>query len=86
MENRKTEILVDADIEMMFKSGEVHSFRLSNIPCTWVWDEMSRGAAEYWCAFNHVSNHYKFDWMTIKSWTGSPVKSIVDTPSENSVG
>jgi hypothetical protein len=71
---RQTEIMVSADIEMMFASGTVEKFRLSDIPCNWVWDEMSREAAEYWAAFDHVSNNYKFDWMSIKSWTGSPVK------------
>ena len=71
---RSTNILVSADIEMMFASGTVERFRLSDIPCTWVWDEMSREAAEYWSALDHVSDNYKFDWMSIKSWTGSPVK------------
>jgi len=70
----RTNIEVSADIEMMFASGNTENFRLSGIPCQWVWLEMSREAAEYWAVFDHVSNNYKFDWMSIKSWTGSPVK------------
>ena len=69
-----TNIEVSVDVEMMFATGEVHSFRLSGIPCKWVWGETSREAAEYWAAFEHISDNYKFDWMSIKSWAGSPVK------------
>jgi hypothetical protein len=36
-----TNIEVSVDVEMMFASGEVHSFRLSGIPCKWVWGETS---------------------------------------------
>ena len=71
---RQTEIMVSVDIEMMFASGKVESFRLSDIPCTLIWDEMSREAAEYWAALDHVSDNYTYDWMSIKSWVGSPVK------------
>ena len=71
---RETKLMISVDIEMMFASGKVESFRLSDIPCTWVWDEMSREAAEYWAAFDHIGDNYTFDWFTIKSWTGSPVK------------
>ncbi len=71
---RETEILVDVEVEMMFASGNTERFRLGDIPCLWKWDEMSREAAEYWAAFDHIGNNYTFDWMSIKSWTGSPVK------------
>ena len=74
MTNRCTNLLIDVDVEMMFASGNTESFRLGSIPCTWVWDEMSREAAEYWAAFDHIGNNYTFDWMSIKSWSGSPVK------------
>ena len=69
-----TNIEVSVDVEMMFASGEVHSVRLSGIPCKWVWGETSRDAAEYWAALEHISDNYKFEWMSIKSWVGSPVK------------
>lgn len=72
--NRQTEILVDADVEMMFHCGKVETFRLCDIPCLWKWDEVSRETAEYWAIFDHIGNNYTFDWMSIKSWTGSPVK------------
>ena len=71
---RQTKLLVSADVEMMFASGEVESFRLDAIPCTWLWDETSRECAEYWAILNCVDDHYKYDWMSVKSWTGSPVK------------
>lgn len=72
---RKTELLVSADIEMMFSTGNSYSFRLSDIPCTWEWDEMSRAACEYWAAFEYVSNTWQnWDWFSIKSWTGSLAK------------
>ncbi len=74
---RETEILVDVEVEMMFASGNTERFRLGDIPCLWKWDEMSREAAEYWAAFDHIGNNYTFDWMSIKSWTGSPVKEKI---------
>ena len=37
--DRYTNILVDADVEMMFHCGEIEKFRIYNIPCVWVWDE-----------------------------------------------
>lgn len=74
---RETEILVDVEVEMMFSSGNTERFRLGDIPCLWKWDEMSREAAEYWAAFDHIGNNYTFDWMSIKSWTGSPVKEKI---------
>ena len=74
MTNRQTDLLIDVDFEMMFRCGEVEGFRLGNIPCVWKWDEMSREAAEYWAAFDHIRDNYDFDWMSIKSWSSSPVK------------
>tara|TARA_R110001606_G_scaffold396931_1_gene572107 strand:- start:112 stop:345 length:234 start_codon:yes stop_codon:yes gene_type:complete len=71
---RQTEIMVEADVEMMFTSGKVERFRLADIPCTWLWDDTSREAAEYWAALDHVSDNYTYDWVSIKSWVGSPVK------------
>jgi len=73
MTDRCTNLLISVDIEMMFYCGKVETFRLSDIPCVWTWDEMSREAAEYWSAFDHIGNNYNFDWMSIKSWVSSPV-------------
>jgi len=72
----QTNIMISADIEMMLASGKVENFRISDIPCTWVWNETSRVAAEYWAALDHVSNNYTYDWMVVKSWVGSAVKEI----------
>jgi len=74
MTDRYTELLIDVDVEMMFHCGKIESFRISNIPCTWVWYESSRDAAEYWAALDHISENYVFDWFTVKSWSGSPIK------------
>jgi hypothetical protein len=74
----QTKIMISADIEMMLASGKVENFRLSDIPCTWVWSETSRDAAEFWAALDHVSDNYMYDWMSIKSWVGSPVKESKD--------
>ena len=78
--DRYTNILVDADVEMMFHHGkpEPTKIRIKDIPCLWVWDETSREAAEYWAVWDYVGATFTFDWMSIKSWSGSPVK--VDTP------
>ena len=83
MKIRETHLLVSADVEMMFASGVVHSFRISDIPCVWEWDEMSRTACEYWAAFDYIGNTWhNYDWFTIKSWTGSPVKKDTDECTE----
>ena len=74
MTNRQTDLLIDVDVEMMFHCGKIENFRLGNIPCVWEWDETSREAAEYWAAFDHIGDNYNFDWMSIKSWSSSPVK------------
>ena len=74
MTSRQTDLLVDVDVEMMFHCGKVETFRLGNIPCVWEWDEMSREAAEYWSAFDHIGDNYNFTAMSIKSWSSSPVK------------
>jgi len=78
--DRYTNILVDADVEIMFHHGkpEPTKIRIKDIPCLWVWDETSREAAEYWAVWDYVGATFTFDWMSIKSWSGSPVK--VDTP------
>ena len=78
--DRYTNILVDADVEMMFHHGkpEPTKIRIKDIPCLWVWDETSREAAEYWAVWDYVGANFTFDWMSIKSWSGSPIK--VDTP------
>jgi len=77
-ESRYTEIMVEADVEMMYHCGEIETLNIRGIPCLWSWDETSRDAAEYWAIWDHVGAYYTFDWMSIKSWTGSPVKNTVE--------
>tara|TARA_R110000737_G_scaffold100895_4_gene134771 strand:- start:322 stop:579 length:258 start_codon:yes stop_codon:yes gene_type:complete len=77
-DNRYTEIMVEADVEMMYHCGEIHNFTIKDISCLWSWDETSREAAEYWAVWDYVGAHYNFDWMSIKSWTGSPVKKALE--------
>ena len=76
--DRYTNILVDADVEMMYHCGEIENFRIENIPCLWVWDETSREAAEYWAVWDYVGANFNFDWMSVKSWSGSPVENKED--------
>ena len=71
---RETKILVEAQVELMFDNGNVSHFTIENIPCLWLWDETSRECAEYWSALDYVTDNFEFDWMSIKSWSGSPVK------------
>ena len=71
---RETHITIEAQVELQFSNGNVSHMTIENIPCLWRWDETSRDCAEYWAALDHVSDNYDFDWMTIRSWTGSPKK------------
>ena len=80
MTDRCTKLLIDVDVEMMFYCGKVETFHLGNIPCVWTWDEMSREAAEYWAAFDHIGDNYNFDWMSIKSWSSSPIDTTPNQP------
>ena len=79
-ESRYTNLVVEADVEIMFHHGKNKptKIRISDIPCLWIWDETSREAAEYWAVWDHVGAEYNFDWMSIKSWSGSPVKNTVE--------
>jgi len=77
---RQTELLVSADIEIMFKSGDVENFRVNGVGCTWKRDEMSRAACEYWAAFDYVSNTWQkdWDWFTIKGvWVTSKKERVI---------
>jgi len=77
--DRYTDILVDAEVEMMLHSGGTKVLRICNIPCVWVWDESSREAAERMAILNYIDSRYDdFDGVLINSWSASPVK--VDTP------
>ena len=72
--DRYTNILVVADVEVMFQGGSsIAEILICDIPCVWVWDESSREAAEYWAVLNYINENYTYDWMSVKSWCGTPV-------------
>lgn len=75
---RETKILVEAQVELMFDNGNVSHFTIENIPCLWLWDETSRECAEYRATWNYVTDNFEFDWMSIKSWSGSPIKEEIE--------
>lgn len=77
--DRYTNIIVEADVEMMLLDGKINKITIKDIPCLWIWDELTRDAAEYWAVWDYVGATFTFDWMSIKSWSGSPVKERVDT-------
>ena len=71
---RETKITVSAQVEMQFANGNVSHMTIDNIPCVWLWDETNRENAEYWAVLDYVADHFKYDWVSVKSWTGSPRK------------
>ena len=74
---RTTEILVSADIEVWLKGAkEKQEIRVNNIPCTWGWDETSRGAAEAWAVHDWVATAFgdNIETYWIQCIVGSPVK------------
>jgi hypothetical protein len=74
-QDRKTEILVEADIIIRIrKTGEEQNLTINDIACTWEWDESSRDAAEYWAVADWITDTFgnNIDWFSIKCWTGSP--------------
>ena len=75
MTDRCTNLLIDADVDIMLHKGKIKptTVHISSIPCVWTWDESSREAAEYWAVVEHVNEEWNYDWMSIKSWSSSPV-------------
>lgn len=73
----KTEIMVDTDIVIRIReTGEEQHLTAEGIPCTWVWSDGSRDAAEYWAVADWIANTFgnNIDWFSIKCWTGTPKK------------
>ena len=74
----KTEILVSSDIIIRIReTGEEQHLTVDNIPCTWVWADGSRGAAEYWAVADMIADTFgnNIDWFIIKCVVGSPLSS-----------
>ena len=83
---RQTLIMVEADVEIMYLNGYVDKITISDIPCQWLWDEMSREAAEYWAVWEYIRVDSEITIQSIKAWVGSPVKKVVSPfPSEDTV-
>ena len=73
---RKTEILVEADIQIWTNGPDsLQEITVRDIPCTWEWDESSRGAAEAWAVHDWIDNTFGDNLETywILCVVGSPV-------------
>ena len=71
--NRKTYLLVTADVEITYTSGKVMKLTMLDIPCVWNWDEMERESAEYWCVFKEIGDNWiNYKWFSILSWSSTP--------------
>ena len=63
---RKTELLVEADIQIWLGRTEgLQVITVRDIPCVWEWDNGSRFAAEYWAVYDlsrdaPLSNPYNY--------------------------
>ena len=76
---RTTPILVEADIQILFKGEEkAQEITIKGIPCEWNWDETSRSAAEAWAVHDWIDNTFGDNIQTywIFCVVGSPVKEI----------
>jgi hypothetical protein len=74
---RKTEILVEADIELYLKGAkEKQRIRVSNIHCVWDWDKGSRDSAEHWAVHDWIDNTFgdNLESYWILCVVGTPVK------------
>jgi hypothetical protein len=76
----KTNILIEADITILNRAaGEEQELRVHNIPCTWVWEDVSRDVAEYWAVADWITEAFgnSIEWFSIGCVVGSPVKEAV---------
>ena len=77
---RETKITVDAEIKIRHReTGEEETLAVHGISTTWLWDEGSRDAAEYWAVADWVAQTFgnDIDWFSIGSWTGTPERGIL---------
>jgi len=63
--------LVDATVDVVMRSGEGTTVELHNIRCVWIWDEMSREAAELWSVIDYVANTFDFETFSVVSYTST---------------
>ena len=72
-----TNILVEADITIRHRdTGKEENLTVSNIPCLWVWGDMSRDCAEYWAVSDWITDTfgYNIDWFSIACVVGTPLR------------
>ena len=81
----KTALFLEADVIIRLReTGEEHKLTVRDLPCTWVWGEGSRCAAEYWavCDWIVLTFGNRVDWFSVVCVVGSPVKTEVSPEVE----
>ena len=58
------------------ETGEEQRVDLTGIEFEWVWNEISREAAEYWAVADSVTDTFgdAIDWFSVTSWGSSPAR------------
>ena len=56
------------------ETGEEQYVEFNGIEFEWVWDEISREAAEYWAVCDAVSETFgnNIDWFSVTAWGSKP--------------
>jgi len=67
MSYRISKHLVDATVNVITKDGEEHTVNINNIPCTWVWEDITREAAELWAVIDYVADNFDFESFSVVS-------------------
>ena len=74
---RKTELLVEADIQIWANGPEsLQEITVRDIPCVWEWDKSSRDAAAAWAVHDWIDNTFgnNIETYWILCVVSSPVK------------
>lgn len=71
MSYRISKHLVDATVDVVTKEGEELTVNINNIPYTWVWEDMTREAAELWAVIDYVANTFDFETFSVVSYTST---------------
>jgi hypothetical protein len=73
----KTNLVIEADIAIRIReTGEEQKLTVRDLPCTWVWAEGSRDAAEYWAVSDWIAKTFgnNIDWFNVICIVSSSVK------------
>lgn len=76
---RATRLHVDAEFIIRHReTGKEENLEVKGLECVWHWDDGTRDAAEYWAVVDWIGKTFgnSVDWFSVKSWTGSPRKSM----------